>query len=442
MIIALFAGPGGACAGIEAATGLKPVGIEYEPNAVATRDAAGHVTIPADLTDLSPCLVDTDVTGLWGSPPCPAFSAAGKREGHDDLEELCWTAGRPTFWDMLAGDRYRKRWSHPDSHLIAQTFRWIGHHRPTWVALEQVPDVLPVWQALSHGLEQFGYSSWAGVLNAADYGVPQTRRRAFFMARLDGNVRPPAPTHAKQPEPVLFGDELAPWVTMADALGWSGDVVSGQTVAGGPLARRDTNEPAFTVTSRADLWTLDTHRDQRPDGTTQQVTTYRPAPTVTASSGGQWTLEYNRGEGMSERHGERPGRGVDEPAPTITGHGKDMSWQLRAGGPTGRPPRVRQADEPAPTVQLGHDASNWVWQRPATTVQGDARIAPPGHRDRAGGEPQFREGTVKCTPTELGVLQGFPADYPWQGSKTAQFQQIGNAVPPPMAEAIVRELIR
>ena len=349
MIIALFAGPGGACAGIEAATGLKPVGIEYEPNAVATRDAAGHVTIPADLTDLSPCLVDTDVTGLWGSPPCPAFSAAGKREGHDDLEELCWTAGRPTFWDMLAGDRYRKRWSHPDSHLIAQTFRWIGHHRPTWVALEQVPDVLPVWQALSHGLEQFGYSSWAGVLNAADYGVPQTRRRAFFMARLDGNVRPPAPTHAKQPEPVLFGDELAPWVTMADALGWSGDVVSGQTVAGGPLARRDTNEPAFTVTSRADLWTL---------------------------------------------------------------------------------------------------------TRPATTVQGDARVWPPGHKVNADDRRRLgaaadevygdRAGTnaIKCTPTELGVLQGFPADYPWQGSKTAQFQQIGNAVPPPMAEAIVRELIR
>lgn len=36
---------------------------------------------------------------------------------------------------------------------------------------------------------------------------------------------------------------------------------------------------------------------------------------------------------------------------------------------------------------------------------------------------------------ELSVLQGFPRDYPWQGTQSAQHQQLGNAVPPPLAAA-------
>jgi DNA (cytosine-5)-methyltransferase 1 len=39
------------------------------------------------------------------------------------------------------------------------------------------------------------------------------------------------------------------------------------------------------------------------------------------------------------------------------------------------------------------------------------------------------------------VLQGFPADLPVAGGRTSQFRQVGNAIPPPMAAAVLRSLL-
>lgn len=55
--------------------------------------------------------------------------------------------------------------------------------------------------------------------------------------------------------------------------------------------------------------------------------------------------------------------------------------------------------------------------------------------------PAYRGGrrdTIRVGIADAGVLQGFPADYPWQGTATQKLGQAANAFPPPVAEAVIR----
>ena len=49
---------------------------------------------------------------------------------------------------------------------------------------------------------------------------------------------------------------------------------------------------------------------------------------------------------------------------------------------------------------------------------------------------------VRISVEEAAVLQGFRADYPWQGSRSRRFSQIGNAVCPPLARLVVATIAR
>lgn len=65
---------------------------------------------------------------------------------------------------------------------VIEPARFIAAGNPEWVALEQVPEVLPLWKVYAAELTKRGYSAWCGKLNAANYGVPQTRERAILIA--------------------------------------------------------------------------------------------------------------------------------------------------------------------------------------------------------------------------------------------------------------------
>lgn len=226
----------------------------------------------------------------------------------------------------------------------------------------------------------------------------QTRERAILMASLNRTAMPPAPTHCRNGSPAgLFGPGLLPWVSMAEALGWDGVDRPGKTVCG----------------NRAPHWM------------------YEAGP----STG--WTLRT----GNSTKGGTRPGgltRGLDEPALTVDSMA--MQWALVNGNQPHA--AIRRPDEPAPTIHFGHNLNEvaWVAERPSTTVCATPRIGRPGHKRREDGEQQFAEESVRVSLEEAAILQGFRPDYPFQGTKTKRFEQVGNAIPPPMAAAIARAL--
>jgi DNA (cytosine-5)-methyltransferase 1 len=374
-VLDLFAGAGGWEEGLRP-LGLAALGVEWERWACATAQAAGHARLQADLSTLDPQDF-APVWGLIGSPPCQAYSTAGKGLGAFDkpLVIACaheLAAGNDTRAARLAECRDRR------SLLTVEPLRFALALRPRWVALEQVPAVLELWSLFAQLLAAHGYHTAVGVLRAECYGVPQTRRRAFLLASLDGPVELPAPTHrsydARRRETPACERALRPWVSMAQALGCDGRGVV------------QTNNQ--------------TNSGRRPCGLSRPL--LAPAHTLDTASG-SWTFR------------NRPRR----------------------------PECLRAPNLPAPTI-LARAHQSWVRQRPATTVACDSRIARPGHKRNAEAPdaPGRSEGAVKVTVAQAAVLQGFPADYPWQGSRCRQFQQVGNAVPPPLARRVLEAAIK
>ena len=91
-----------------------------------------------------------------------------------------------------------------------------------------------------------------------------------------------------------------------------------------------------------------------------------------------------------------------------------------------------RADRPAPTVTT-------------TEVKGTRAHAPDwsfhGGPDRASDTAFLVAGVRRIDVAEGLALQRMPADWPLQGTREEQYRQVGNAVPPAMAEAAVRAVI-
>ncbi|WP_308117477.1 DNA cytosine methyltransferase [Rhodococcus rhodochrous] len=259
-IIDLFAGPGG----LDVAAhwlGVPVTGIEWDPNACATRRAAGLDTREGDVREFGPHLFP-DANVLAGGPPCQTYTVAGTGAGRMALERVLRLVK-----SMSAGEDVQDHIASFDDErtgLVLEPLRWaLGAYRDgrpyEAVVLEQVPAVLPVWEAMGEALEGLGYTVAVGVLRTEEFGVPQTRRRAILLARYGSDVRLPAATHRSYRKGAVREQDcsdLLPWNTMGDALsstrGYEFSVVSNYGTGGDPRARgrRSSDEPAFTVTGK------------------------------------------------------------------------------------------------------------------------------------------------------------------------------------------------
>ncbi|CAM3785597.1 DNA cytosine methyltransferase [Smaragdicoccus niigatensis] len=188
-----FAGAGGVSLGLAWAGFDVRAAFDFNVKAVDTyrRNLAGHI-IEASSEELSaPDLLGLaglgagEVDLLAGGPPCQGFSV--QRRGSD---------------------------VDPRNALIGDYLRHIQGLRPRAFMMENVPALAgrrgdAILAEFTSGASALGYSVAMQILDAADYGVPQHRRRLFVVGLLGARAFEfPAPTHNSQT-----------WLTVRDAIG-------------------------------------------------------------------------------------------------------------------------------------------------------------------------------------------------------------------------------
>ena len=348
----LFCGAGGASEGLRQ-VGLEPVGFDFDADACASHAANGDMTVRADL-DSWPWRGTCDL--LWASPPCQPFSSAGKQLGAGDGRD-----GMPAF------------------------LRAVEELRPPIVLMENVAGFaqrkfLAQRGAMLTDLARLGYVYEWRILDAADFGVAQHRKRFILIARRDGErIRWPKPTHN------ATGRGLPKWVGIDEALGWGDD---------------------------------------------------KPYPTLAPGK------DTGARVGHSAAREALGARLVGFPRTTPAELATGRAWGQRAGGDC----QAVSIDEPSPSVT--HQTESW-WLRPATTIAGDNRLHPPGHKVNAddiargrGGLDRAGSEAVRLTEAEGATLQGFPPGYVFCGrSKSSRWKQIGNAVCPPVVAALASAVL-
>ena len=350
-LVDLFAGCGGITEGFIRA-GFTPVtAVEWDRTASATYTANfGRHVICDDITQL-PDDVFPDADAVVGGPPCQGFSQLGARNP-DDPRNLLWR----------------------------EYARVVGVTRPTVFVLENVPQFLKSdqfhlfedWTQNGGALED--YSITAGVLNTADYGVPQRRRRAIVIGARGVKPSLPPPSHGQGG---LFGS----WSTVRDAIG---DIPFETRAAGLPDHKLKSGIPGPFKTSEL-------HLSRNPSRVS--LMRYDLIP----PGGGRFNLPE---------------------------HLLPDCWKNK---PTG-------------TVDV---MGRMEWNKPSLTIRTEFFKPEKGrylHPQWDADDPSKRVNRP-ITHWEAARLQTFPDGFLWCGTKIGIARQIGNAVPPLLAEALARHLI-
>jgi DNA (cytosine-5)-methyltransferase 1 len=475
----LFAGGGGASEGIRRALGVAPVvAVNHDPDAVEMH-AANHpdtIHLCESVFEVRPHEVTAGrrVDLLWASPDCTHFSRAkGGKPREKKIRGLAWIV---TQWAAAVAPRVIAMENVPEF--------------VTWGPLDDDGYVIEerkgeTFREFVQRLERLGYHVEWRTLNAADFGAPTSRKRFFLVARRDG--RPivwPEPTHGP-------GRDQG-WRTAAECIDWSVPVPS---IFGRPreLAEATQRRIAegirrYVLTAARPFIVCLTH-----GGRLESIDA--PLKTITTANGGERAIVAPTliQCGYGEREGQAP-RVLDLEAPlgTIVAggnkHGLVAAFLAKhnGSGETWNAAIGQDAREPLHTI-TGRDTKALVAAHltkfygtsvgadlggpvPTITRQGNhcglvaafllkyygqggqwSAVDEPMHtivaKARMGLVTVDIDGTTYAladigmrmlTPRELARAQGFQDSYVLTGSKANQIARIGNSVPPPVVEAIVR----
>jgi DNA (cytosine-5)-methyltransferase 1 len=217
VVVDLFSGAGGLAEGFRRAGFRCAFATDFDKQAVETFsfNHPGTVCLQRDVRQLEPreilaaaSLSKGGVDVLCGGPPCQGFSLAGPRVADD-----------------------------PKNRLFLDFVRIAAALQPALIFFENVVGITSMQQgavvlAIVREFERIGYACQHRILNAADFGVPQTRPRFILLASPKGSttVSFPVPTHGTSVRQLdlLCGGVLSPHLTVWDAIADLPDIGPGE----------------------------------------------------------------------------------------------------------------------------------------------------------------------------------------------------------------------
>lgn len=350
-VIDLFAGAGGFTAGFKKASPRFTTvqAVEWDVAAAASYEATfgKNIVYAGSVQDWLAAEAVPDADLIVGGPPCQGFSTLGKQDAEDE---------RNTLW--------------------RQYVETILRAKPKYFVVENVAAFAksPQYELFKAETEPGGsledYDFQFKVLNAADYGAPQARKRTVIIGHFRTLPFPgfPEPTHAGKHVSVRTAfASIASRVERITPDSTSTTEFAGKTMAG-----------PFTAAE------LHVGRSYT------QVSLDRFA--VIPEGGNRFDLAERRPDLLPK------------------------CWVNHSTGSADVMGRLR-------------------WDKPSVTIRTEffkpekgRYLHPTEHR--------------AITHYEAAVLQGFPPEHKFVGSKTAIARQIGNAVPIALGEAIARQLLR
>lgn len=459
----LFCGGGGSITG--AINALRSAGLPYEgrgfnhwetairtiqanhPEIVPDFDRACspiESVLPDEIFDVDPERIDV----VWASPSCTHHSiAAGGKPKSNQLRSqpeyllpyLRLTKCRRMFIENV---KELRDWG----PLLDSDMTWKGRQYKAGT-----PD--PRKKGLFFNLwfreiKASGYKVEMQILNSADFGAATSRERLIIQAVRTSSgekVIWPEPTHLQ--DPGLFSDKYKPWRTAAEIIDWN---IPGKSIFDRerPLSANTLKRIAAGIEKfwgdKAEPFLIllrGTHDSQLAN---TAIPLSRPLPTIT-TKGAHFALI--RPVWLDQAHTKNDGvsRTVDSPLNTITcSHGTHSVIVPFISRYNGGDKRNHSIDAPLPVI----DTSNrygvveplFIPQTITTKdrfglIQGRILTTPDGKQYKLDITHRM------LTAGELARATSFPEGYVFSGGDTAAKKQIGNAVPPVLAEALYRAVL-
>ena len=267
-----------------------------------------------------------------------------------------------------------------DGNLFAHFIRIVREAGPAGFVFENVAGILKhegVIRTIAGMADDLGYRMAARVLNAADYGVPQCRNRLIVLGLRGRSREAPAPAF--------------PWPTHAEDPAGSAAWYAARGLA--------VPEPSPWATVRGCFAAIDYEEVGRMEA---------------------------RGECHSMSVSPLMAERIRHIRPGTRDNFKALPEALR-------PPCWRSGPDGAPRYQANDTFGRLDPGRPSVTIRTC------GYHPMKGRylHPTLDRG---LNTVEMARLQGFPPEWRFVGNMTSVSRQIGNAVPPPLAEAIGRAM--